>query len=1503
MDEQVVTDGNSVGRRSDADASTLLNCTAKLPIKNNVDRSCEGDTDMSKITGGPELLKETDIDLNHSHFDHIVNGDMKNEHGTSNERNGIASCDSSNDIESGDTGQVSDELDCGVLPVEHSDILDCKDQPVVETSESVDVGIKVASDSSEAPDVKDKVVTKEEKVADLDEGSKESDIVSKETCAGETVDKEKDVAGPPVEKTEQNETVEKANEEVKMDVDDDLSRYLMGDANVIGDLVESLHEEYSTPTPMDSRTDELMYDSRYSQGTADMMTDELMYSQNSQGTAIYESDNSFKCQQCETWYNTSEEFQEHVVGHLVQNSLTADTMDDDGWSTCPICLVMFPEFSLYEEHLKNHLNNVNKCTVCNKTFSERKDLEDHVNKIHNVDRPFKCSECDKMFKSLSMLGAHLRKIHKKELSARCDFCTMSFLSQEDLDFHMRLKHAKKLKKSGKKRKRQYTCKVCSRIYFDRQGFELHKRKGHRPVSVNVPDASASTVSELNRAPILGPKLSSLGRNITLIPSGGHREISSVSSPIIGEAKMFLSAVEQVIGKEVGQTQDEHSKQTDNEILKQMPSADCSDSGDDGTPSKRRRSRRVAYLGSLVYGCKLCKRRFATENEYKAHLKERHNSFLNDYGEVVRLSRLENLIKRKRKSSQCSGTKSRKPRVQELRDESEPSGSPQNSPMMFDKEEEDPLYEPAASSDDDDDDDDNSPKPKAKIADVVVDAKKLQPDVIPPDVDPQIAKLPEGRTMRAWNCTICYLTFFKILDLKNHVMSTHLKPIVGGLAGFFLCPYCAKAFRTKMLVQKHIGYYHSLKELLEKHSKPNAVVPALSLMSCKICGQQFLGSLCLNDHMKRCHFERHQLQQYHCHLCKKSYRQMEILLNHIRSDHDESKVNATPPASFSSNHQLPSSKSNHSVQTKKTGTTEAARRFYYACAVCEEGFNREADLEDHIVSIHRLAIAPNRREKKPYGCLLCDKRFMQLNSITLHLVSYHKQDENDIMGGRRKEPEDDRRRTHQCLICLEYFSKKKFLDKHARRNNCRPSSQPKRQLPKRRAIVHNEGERPLNCPKCTGKYWGKAYLYLHVLEVHGNGVLGEFLLKKKIDDAAKEDFNDDTEEQEGPFPVAMYTAGNRPTGESSRRPLRGGFLPAGRIGKPDPVAVPASCSSAPVKIVPKENPSTPDVIDLTDDDPVEKEPIPKLKIIKRTPGNQVAPVGMGQQGRGHHHSNDRQQQPQRPGVPVNRNVGPDMVRRGVKMNRQGGGCPGGQLNRQVQQGAVRPPGASSMGERQAPTASQNVRQRLNQQIVRRENPAIGQNHASNQVAGPGSSAGQPRPGSSHAMSSQARPVSSTAGGLPRSVTHLSSTPNLPPRERISSQPRLIPSGVQRPGQPPVKNTTGPKITAIVDLTEDSDDEIEEPTRILQNENTIKCIHCPKMFTEPLQMLIHVYSDHVKHNPYVCAFCEETITDSQALQDHIKTHEQFKIIKSIIGSKDGLKLPFVIEEETAPEVIVL
>lgn len=90
---------------------------------------------------------------------------------------------------------------------------------------------------------------------------------------------------------------------------------------------------------------------------------------------------------------------------------------------CDKCERSYTQKNNLNRHKQNHHENPGSfiCGICDKAFN-RKDLLDRHMGRHTENRGVQCSECEKRFKTKSGLNAHVNGVHRNKRQYVCDVC-------------------------------------------------------------------------------------------------------------------------------------------------------------------------------------------------------------------------------------------------------------------------------------------------------------------------------------------------------------------------------------------------------------------------------------------------------------------------------------------------------------------------------------------------------------------------------------------------------------------------------------------------------------------------------------------------------------------------------------------------------------------------------------------------------------------------------------------------------------------------------------------------------------------------------------------------------------------------------------------------------------------------------------------------------------------------------------------------------------------------
>jgi len=107
------------------------------------------------------------------------------------------------------------------------------------------------------------------------------------------------------------------------------------------------------------------------------------------------------------------------------------------------------------------------CSFCNKLFSTRKGLSQHL-RYHTEEKTFSCSLCAKSFVYLKTLKQHMQR-HTGGRPYSCNVCYKSFVGSSDLKRHYRIHTGE----------RPYHCSLCNKTFSRKYSLKTHLQITHK----------------------------------------------------------------------------------------------------------------------------------------------------------------------------------------------------------------------------------------------------------------------------------------------------------------------------------------------------------------------------------------------------------------------------------------------------------------------------------------------------------------------------------------------------------------------------------------------------------------------------------------------------------------------------------------------------------------------------------------------------------------------------------------------------------------------------------------------------------------------------------------------------------------------------------------------------------------------------------------------------------------------------------------------------------------
>jgi KRAB domain-containing zinc finger protein len=147
----------------------------------------------------------------------------------------------------------------------------------------------------------------------------------------------------------------------------------------------------------------------------------------------------FKCKHCDEHFSDITSKIQHELNHyLEQPSPTAQLF------ACSLCEKVFSSKGSLGNHLKTHRDVGGKfqCTVCEKSLSTSASLRIHMRKHNNI-KPYTCDQCGKKFMYLTSFKRHV-KSHSGSREFNCSKCPGTFMLKSDLARHFQRVHVNEL---------------------------------------------------------------------------------------------------------------------------------------------------------------------------------------------------------------------------------------------------------------------------------------------------------------------------------------------------------------------------------------------------------------------------------------------------------------------------------------------------------------------------------------------------------------------------------------------------------------------------------------------------------------------------------------------------------------------------------------------------------------------------------------------------------------------------------------------------------------------------------------------------------------------------------------------------------------------------------------------------------------------------------------------------------------------------------------------------
>ena len=188
--------------------------------------------------------------------------------------------------------------------------------------------------------------------------------------------------------------------------------------------------------------------------------------------ANFHSKERFVCEECGKDYPTKLRLTFHMPSHL------------DRTHICDDCGLSFKTEMALNSHKLSHLEKTFNCTVpgCDKKFSGKKAIREHIKNSHVKSETFTCDQCPKEFKQRNNLNNHINIHHLGKIKIhRCTFCDYEANYKETLKLHIDTIHKGIM----------FRCDFpgCTKEMNRKGNLDVHKYNSHgipRPHHINPP---------------------------------------------------------------------------------------------------------------------------------------------------------------------------------------------------------------------------------------------------------------------------------------------------------------------------------------------------------------------------------------------------------------------------------------------------------------------------------------------------------------------------------------------------------------------------------------------------------------------------------------------------------------------------------------------------------------------------------------------------------------------------------------------------------------------------------------------------------------------------------------------------------------------------------------------------------------------------------------------------------------------------------------------------------
>nr|CAI5819637.1 unnamed protein product [Callosobruchus analis] len=644
-------------------------------------------------------------------------------------------------------------------------------------------------------------------------------------------------------------------------------------------------------------------------------------------------------------------------------------------------------------HLKRHIGakhpdiagnrEIYRCIYCNKTFTRKPSLDDHIVKIHPdfvtsvSSKVHECTECTYKTVSTSLLRRHNTVNHPdaagNRITNRCTYCKKTFARKSSLDDHVVRRHPDFIASVSSK---VHQCTKCTFKTINTTDLKKH-------ITAKHPDIAGNRTIKIC---IYCNKTFKSTRSLDDHKIKRHHDfITSVSSKVHGCTECTYKTVST-------------SKVTlDDHIVKRHPDF-------------------IASVSGKVYECAKCTFKTVSASQLKRHLVDKHpdtavrcicdkpftrKEALDDHIVKTHPDFTSSFSSKVRECSKCTYKTIRPSHLKRHIAAKHPDipGNRKTNRCIYCNM----TFTSTQSLDDH--------------------ILKIHPDFIT-SVSSKVHQCTECtyKTIRishfkrhivakhtdvasvsckVHECIKCTYKTIRHIDLKKHIAAKH--PDIAGNRTTNRCIYCNKTFKSTRSLDNHI---------VKKH--PDFITSiSRKVHECTECTYKTVGAYLLRRH----NMVNHPDVVRRCVYCNSTFTRKVTLDDHIVKRHPDfiatisSKVHECTECTFKT---VSTSQLKRHIVAKHPDTAGNRNRKTNKCIYCNKTFKSTQSLDDHVVKIHPDFITSV--SSKVHECTECTYKSVSTTLLKQHATAKHP----DIAGNGK---------TNRCIHCNKTLSSKMSLDDH------------------------------------------------------------------------------------------------------------------------------------------------------------------------------------------------------------------------------------------------------------------------------------------------------------------------------------------------------------------------------------------------------------------------------------------------------------------------------------------